>query len=139
MRKKIAEIINDYFGVDAAYFDVDPQAFAQHLIENNVYYVAPPENTITVQDKNFSFEYGIVTYEHRFSINRPLSDYKETTLNKCIRIGLELKYYTMAKDKLIHELQIVYKDGNNKLQCVCLDLEKYHVVIKHKGNMMLTL
>ena len=139
MKNKIVEIINNYFGTEAAYYDVYAPEFAQHLIENNVYYVAPPEDTITVQDKNFSFEYGIVTYEHRFSISRPLSDYEETTLNKCIRIGLELKYKTMKKDKLIYELQIVYKDENNKLQCACLDLEEYHVVIKHKGNMMLTL
>ena len=139
MKKKIIGIINNFFGVDAAYFDIDAPALAQHLIENNCYYVAPPENTITVKDKNFSFEYGIVTYKHRFSINRSLDDYKETTLNKCIRIGLVLKYYTMAKNKLIHELQILYKDENNELQCVCLDLKEYTVTIKHKGNMTLTI
>ena len=139
MKKKLIGIINNFFGIDAAYFNVDAPALAKHLIENNVYYVAHPENTITVKDKNFSFEYGIVTYQHRFSINRSLNDYEETTLNKCIRIGVELKYKTMAKDKLVYELQIVYKDENNKLQCACLDLEEYHVIIKHKGNMMLTL
>ena len=116
MNKKIIGIINNFFGVDAAYFDVDAPALAQHLIENNCYYVAPQEDTITVQDDSFKFEYGIITYEHRFSINRSLDDYEEITLNRCIRIGLELKYKTMAKDKLVHELQIVYKDENNKLE-----------------------
>ena len=90
-------------------------------------------------DGDFIFEYGIVTYRHRFSIKRSLGDYKETTLNKCIRIGLVFKYYTMERDKLIHELQIVHKDENNKLKCTRLDLKEYTIEIKHKGNMMLTL
>lgn len=85
------------------------------------------------------FDYGVVIYKHRFSIKRSLDDYKETTLNKCIRIGLEHKYKTMAKDKLITELQVVYKDENNKLQCFCADLEEYTFEIKHKGDMMFTL
>lgn len=42
------------------------------------------------------FDYGIVVYKHRFNMTRSLDDYKEITLNKCIRIGLELKYKTMA-------------------------------------------
>ena len=88
---------------------------------------------------SFTFEYGIVTFKHRFSINRSLNDYEETTLNKCIRIGLEYKYYTMACDKLIAELQIVYKDENDKLQCLKADLHDWHFQIKHKGDMMITL
>ena len=85
---------------------------------------------------NVEFDYGIITYKHRFSIKRPLTDYEEITLNKCIRIGLELKYKTMACDKLVYELQIVYKDEYNKLQCLCLDLHDWTVTIKHTGNMM---
>lgn len=81
------------------------------------------------------FDYGIVVYKHRFNLTRPLDDYKETTINKCIRIGLELKYKTMACDKLIYEMQIVYKDENNKLQCICLDLHDWTIAIKHIGNM----
>ena len=77
---------------------------------------------VRASDGNFTFEYGIVTFKHRFSINRSLDDYEETTLNKCIRIGLEYKYYTMACDKLIAELQILYKDENDKLQCLKADL-----------------
>ena len=141
-RERIAEIINMFFGVDAAYFNVDPFALADHLIENKCRFVENAESEIkpiTIQDKDFSFKYGIVVYDYRFSINRNIKDYKEITLNKCIRMGLEFKYYTMAKDKLIPELQIVYKDENNELQCVCLNLEEYTVTIKHKGNMMLTI
>lgn len=81
------------------------------------------------------FDYGKVVYKHRFNMTRSLDDYKETTLNKCIRIGLELKYKTMACDKLIYEMQIVYKDENDKLQCLCLDLHDWIVAIKHIGNM----
>ena len=71
---------------------------------------------------NFTFDYGIVIYKHRFSIHRSLEDYKKTILNKCMRMGIEYKYKTVACDKLIAEMQILYKDENNKLQCLCLDL-----------------
>lgn len=81
------------------------------------------------------FEYGIVVYKHRFNLTRSLDDYKETTLNKCIRIGLELKYKTMACDKLVYEMQLVYKDEKDKLQCLCLDLHDWTINIKHIGNM----
>ena len=141
-RERIAEIINMYFGVDAAYFDVDPFQLADHLIENKCRYVESTESEIkpiSIQDKDFSFEYGIIVYDYRFSINRAIKDYKEITLNKCIRMGLEFKYYTMAKDKLIPELQIVYKDEDNKLQCVCLDLHEYTFKIMHKGSMMINI
>lgn len=89
--------------------------------------------------KEFIFDYGTITYKHRFSINRPLNDYKETTLNKCIRMGLVYKYYTMAYDKLIAEIQICYKDKDNNLQCLCLDLHDWTFEIKHKGNMLVEL
>lgn len=85
------------------------------------------------------FDYGIVTYKHRFSIKRSLNDYKETTLNKCIRMGVQFKYYTMACDKLIPEMQIIYKDENNNLHCLCEDLHDFTFCIKHKGDMMINL
>ena len=148
-QEKITEIINDFFGVDAAYFDVDAPALAKHLIENKCRYTGdaigieiPNEiavHVIKALNGDFSFEYGIVTFKHRFSIKRSLNDYEEITLNKCIRIGLEYKYYTMACDKLIAELQVVYKDENNKLQCLKKDLHDWTFQIKHKGNMMITL
>lgn len=81
------------------------------------------------------FDYGIVVYKHRFNMTRSLDDYKETTINKCIRIGLELKYKTMACDNLVYEMQIVYKDEDDKLQCLCLDLHDWTIAIKHIGNM----
>ena len=83
----------------------------------------------------FNFNYGIVVYKHRFSIKRPLNDYEETTLNKCIRMGVQYKYKTMACDKLIAEMQILYKDENDKPQCLCLDLHDWTFSIKHIGNM----
>ena len=85
------------------------------------------------------FDYGIIIYKHRFSINRSLNDYKETTLNKVIRMGLVLCYKTMAKDELVYEYQICYKDENNKLQCLCLDLHDWYIEIKHKGNAQITI
>lgn len=90
-------------------------------------------------DEGFEFDYGIVIYKHRFSIDRPLDDYKETTLNKCICMGLVYKYKTMACDKLIAELQICYKDENNKLKCLCLDLHDWTFEVKHKGHMQITI
>jgi hypothetical protein len=33
-REKLVEIISDYFGVDPAYFDVDPFELADHLLAN---------------------------------------------------------------------------------------------------------
>ena len=85
------------------------------------------------------FDYGIVTYQHRFSINRSLNDYEEITLNKCIRMGVQFKYYTMACDKLVAEMQIVYKDENDNLHCLCEDLHDFTFCIKHKGDMMINL
>ena len=83
----------------------------------------------------FKFDYGVVTYKHRFSIKRSLDDYEEITLNKCIRMGVQYKYKTVACDKLITEMQILYKDENDKLQCLCLDLKDWTFNIKHIGNM----
>lgn len=85
------------------------------------------------------FDYGIITYKHRFNMSRSLDDYEEITLNKCIRTGIQHKYKTAGRDKLIAEMQIVYKDENNDLQCLCLDLEEWTFSIKHVGDMMCNL
>lgn len=148
-QRRITEIINDFFGTDAMYFDVDSYALAKHLIENKCRYTGNAEgielnneivtHIIKAINGDITFEYGIVTFKHRFSIKRSLDDYEEITLNKCIRIGLEYKYYTMACDKLIAELQIVYKDENNKLQFLKKDLHDWTFKIEHKGNMTITL
>lgn len=92
-----------------------------------------------MEEKEFCFDYGVVIYKHRFSINRSLNDYKKTILNKCIRMGLVYKYKTMSCDKLIAEMQVLYKDKNNNLQCLCLDLHYWTFEIKHKGNMLVQL
>lgn len=138
MREIITDIINGFFGADAAYFDVDAPALAEHLIQNNCLHLEEEikkDNIITVHDENFTFEYGIVVFKHRFSINRSLDDYEETTLNRCISMSIQHKYYTMACDKLITELQLLYKDENNKVHCLCKDLHDWTFQIKHKGNM----
>ena len=83
------------------------------------------------------FDYGKILYKHRFSIKRSLNDYEEIILNKCIRTSLELKYKTVACDNLIFEFQIVYKDDNDKLHCICLDLNDYTIQVLHKGDMQL--
>ena len=99
----------------------------------------PTTHIVKTIDGNFIFEYGVVIFKHRFSIKRSLNDYEEIVLNKCIRIALEYKYYTVACDKLIAELQIVYKDENDKLQCLKKDLHEWTFEIKHKGDMKITL
>ncbi len=40
MRDKVANIIDDFFGVDSAYFGVDKYEFADHLLANGV--IVPP-------------------------------------------------------------------------------------------------
>lgn len=34
-----------------------------------------------------------------------------------------------------YEMQIVYKDESDKLQCLCLDLHDWTIAITHIGNM----
>lgn len=85
------------------------------------------------------FDYGVVTYRHRFSLKCSLDDYEEKTLNKCICMGIEYKYITMACDKLVAEVQICYKDEDDKLQCLRKDLRDFTFSIKHKGDMRIDL
>lgn len=92
-----------------------------------------------MQKKEIDFDYGVVIYKHRFDLDRSLDDYTETTLNKCIRMGLVYKYKTMDCGKLIAEMQIIYRDLDNKMQCLCLDLQDWTFKIKHKGNMLVEL
>lgn len=82
------------------------------------------------------FDYGVVVYKHRFSINRSLYDYEEITLNKVIRIGLQLLYKTAVCDKLVYELQILHRTDDETVECLKLDLHDYTVSIKHVGHMM---
>ena len=45
----------------------------------------------------------------------------------------------MAHDKLITEMQVLYRDENNQVQCLCLDLHDWTFEIKHKGDMLVEL
>lgn len=85
------------------------------------------------------FDYGVVKYKHRFSLNRSLNDYVQTTLNKCISMEIRYIYKTMACDELIIEMHILYKDDNDDLQCLCLDLYDYTFKVCHKGDMAINL
>lgn len=85
------------------------------------------------------YNYGVITYKHRFSLTRSLDDYKETTLTKCICMSIEYKYKNMVCDKPIAEVQIVYKDEKDNLCCLCKDLHDFTFSIKHQGDMRITL
>lgn len=83
------------------------------------------------------FNYGIVVYKHRFSINRSPNDYEETTLDKCVMLGLEWK---SNGTESWFETHIVYrKDDNNKPEIVKLKLEDFTVKIIHKGDMSINI
>lgn len=78
------------------------------------------------------FDYGVVSFKHRFSIYRSINDYAETVLHRCIRMGIEFKIFS---GQSFAEIQIVYKDVNEKLQCQCLKLHDWTVCIRHLGDM----
>lgn len=52
---------------------------------------------------------------------------------------LVYKFETMACDKLIAEVQIVYKDEDDNLRCLKADLHDFTFAIKHKGDMQINL
>ena len=130
MKNHLSNLIQNAVGGCAKYW---ADLIADKLIAEGV--IIPEK----VTDKDFTFEYGIVVYKHRFSINRSLDDYEETTLNKCLSMSIQHKYYTVACDKLVAEVQILYKDENNKLQCLCKDLKDFTFKIIHKGDMKIVL
>lgn len=86
--------------------------------------------------KDCVFDYGVVSYKHRFSINRPINDYVERMLHRCIRMGIEFK---IIGERSIAEMQVVYKDVDGKLQCLCLDLHDFTFDILHLGDMQCTI
>ncbi|MBO5143741.1 MAG: hypothetical protein J6C46_12275 [Clostridia bacterium] len=91
---------------------------------------------VGVERVSQKYDYGVITYKHRFSIKRSLDDYEDITLCNVIRIGVELKYKTVACDKLVYELQILYRDINFEIQCLKLDLHDWTFTINHLGEMM---
>ena len=134
MKQKLIDIIDDFRQQDAPNDNRDwSEHFADHLIENGV--IVPNR----VSSDNFSFEHGIVVYKHRFSIKRSLNDYEETTLYRCISMSIQHVYKTMACDKLITEMNILYKDDNNKVQCTKLDLHDWTFKVVHKGDMSINI
>lgn len=86
---------------------------------------------------SFCFNYGRVAYKHRFSINRSPEDYEETVLEKCI--SMEVQHKVKFNGDLIAEMQILYKDENDNLQCLCVDLHEFTFSVKHQGNMTISL
>lgn len=88
--------------------------------------------------KEFKFNYGVVIYKHRFTINRSLDDYEEIKLDKCIMLELAWKSNINGTESWF-ETHIVYKDENNKPQIVKLKIEEYVVKVIHKGDMSINL
>lgn len=127
MRDRLIELIEEWDRQN------EIESIADYLLANGV--IVP----YTRQVADFKCEYGIVSYKHRFSINRSLDDYEEITLDKCIRMSIEHKYKTVACDKLITEMQILHRDENDNVRCLCLDLNDYTFEIKHKGDMKIVL
>lgn len=86
-----------------------------------------------------NFDYGLITYKHRFTINRSLDDYEVHTLGNVISLSLWRGYKTMAKDKLITEFVIIYRDDEHKTQQLHLDQADWTVIVTYKGDMKIVL
>lgn len=56
--ENLVEIINDFFGCDAAYFDVNPFDLAMHLINNNVHQVVPCNGCTHWDSKDYDYGQG---------------------------------------------------------------------------------
>lgn len=85
------------------------------------------------------FDYGIIEFKHRFSLSRSLDDYAVTRLEKCISVSLVYKYYTMAHDKLIAEVQIIHRISDTRTELVKFDLHDVSFKVIHKGDMGIVL
>ena len=65
MREKMVDIINDFFGCDAAYYDVDPWALANHLLSSGVAVREKGEWVGWHGDRRVGDdEYGMSIYRH---------------------------------------------------------------------------
>lgn len=89
-------------------------------------------NRFSAEENNEEFDYGIIVFKHRFDINRPLDCYDVTVMERCIRTGI---VYKISGGRLIAEMQIVYKDDDEKLQCLRLDLHDWAISVKYVGDM----
>lgn len=134
MKQKLIDIIDDFRQQDAPTENRNwTEHFADHLIKNSV--IVPSK----VSSDTFSFEYGIVVFKHRFSIKRSLNDYEETTLYRCISMSIRHLYKTMAHDKLITEMNVLYKDDDGIVKCTKLDLHDWTFKVIHKGDMSISI
>ncbi len=90
-----------------------------------------------MEEKEFHFDYGKIIISHRLNINKPIN-HETKIIDKGIRLGLVHKVKNFTGDTF-WEIQILYKDENNKPQCELLDLEDYQIKIEHKGDMSITI
>lgn len=90
-------------------------------------------------DNDFNFDYGVIEFKHRFSLSRNLGDYAVTVLDKCISVSLVYKYYTMACDKLIAEIQVIHRVSPTETNLTKFDLHDFTFKVKHKGDMCISL
>ena len=90
-----------------------------------------------MENQNFQFEYGQIKIMYRLHVDRPIK-FQEININKGIRIGLQHKVKNYRGDSF-WEIQVVYKDENDKLQLFKGDLEDYQLKILYKGNMQIEL
>ena len=89
-------------------------------------------------EEDFKFDYGIITVNYRFNLERDLSEYKETIYDKVIRLTFSIKV-NILNGKERHLLEILYRDENNKLKYKNFDITEYTVKVKHKGNMTISI
>ncbi len=89
-------------------------------------------------EEDFKFDYGIITVNYRFNLERDLSEYKETIYDKVIQLTFSIKV-NILNGKERHLLEILYRDENNKLKYKNFDITEYTVKVKHKGNMTISI
>ena len=89
-------------------------------------------------EEDFEFDYGIITVNYRFNLERDLSEYKETIYDKVIQLSFDIRYRGCSNEK-IYLLEILYRDENNKLKYKNFDITDYTVKVKHKGNMIISI
>lgn len=89
-------------------------------------------------EEDFEFDYGIITVNYRFNLERDLSEYKETIYDKVIQLTFSIKV-NILNGKERHLLEILYRDENNKLKYKNFDITEYTVKVKHKGNMTISI
>lgn len=86
------------------------------------------------KERDFNFKYGKLLIQKRWDREIPgYPDKKEVLLEKVIRTGVEIKALINGERSWV-ELQILYKDENDTLQCMILECGKYIVKVLEIGN-----